>query len=156
MLRTDVVSQVWKLLEPWLESEGVELVEVEFLRRGKDWVLTLYIDKEGGVSLDDCQHISHQVGKVLDVEEIISHPYVLEVSSPGIDRPLRKREDFVRFAGHQAYIATHYPIEHRRQFRGKLAGMHREEVLLVGEDGITFHIPYTAVKKAHLKMEITF
>ncbi|RMF86984.1 MAG: ribosome maturation factor RimP [Nitrospinota bacterium] len=149
-----IIEQIWKLSEPLLQAEGYELVEVEFSPRGKQWVLTLYIDKPGGVTLDDCQHISYQVGSLFDVEDIITHPYVLEVSSPGIDRPLRKREDFRRFAGQEAQITTHYPLEQRRNFRGILLGMEGEEIILQDKQGTRFHIPYLAVKKARLRGKI--
>src|SRR5579871_4848897 len=113
-----------KLLEPAIEALGYELVELEF----PPHLLRIYIDREGGVTVDDCEIVSRQVSAVLDVEDPIPGAYTLEVSSPGLDRPLRKVADFARFAGEQARIELTLPIEGRRRFSGTLKGCEAEEV----------------------------
>ena len=98
MGRKEIEKAVETLLEPCLEKEGIELVDVEYVRE-RDWILRIFIDKEGGVDLNDCQHISEEAGALLDEKDLIAGNYLLEVSSPGIDRILKKDKDFRRFAG---------------------------------------------------------
>ena len=104
MQRVDVTVAVENLVKPLVESEKMELVDVEYRKEGKAWYLRIFIDKDGGVKIDDCQNISYQIEKLLDVEDIIPHSYTLEVSSPGIERPLKKFKDYERFNGKLAKI----------------------------------------------------
>src|SRR3990167_9137109 len=97
MQQINVTTAVENLVKPIVESEGMELVDVEYKKEGKTWYLRIFIDKNAGVTLDDCQNISYQIEKLLDVEDIISDSYTLEVSSPGIERPLKKISDYNRF-----------------------------------------------------------
>lgn len=145
----DLAGQVESLIESLVEQEGYELVHVEFLERGQASLLRIYIDKPGGVNLSDCQRISRQVGVLLDVEEIVPHHYTLEVSSPGIERPLFKEADFTRFAGSEIRLTTVEKINQRRNFVGVLLGCVGGEVELECE-GETVRIPLERVKKAHL------
>ena len=121
----DIPDRVRDLAEPLIEAEGLELVDVEYLREGSRWVLRLYIDKPGGVDLDACQTVSRLVDKVLDVEDPIAPSYSLEVSSPGLERPLKKREHFEKFAGREVEIRTFGPIGDppRKNFKGRLLGI---------------------------------
>ena len=130
----DLVSALWKLIEPVLEPEGLELVEVEFKREGAGSVLRLYIDGPNGVTLDDCVLISRQVSALLDVEDPIERSYNLEVSSPGINRVIRKEKDFVRFAGNNVRIKTRRKIGGRRNFSGILKGVENSMVILEVDD----------------------
>jgi len=129
-------------------------VEVEFRREAAGWILRVYMDRPGGVSLDDCQRVSEQLGDHLDVEEVIDHPYSLEVSSAGLDRPLTQEEDFLRFAGKAARISTHEPLEGQRNFRGRLAGMAEGAVLVDLADGRQARIPRTLIARARLEIEL--
>jgi ribosome maturation factor RimP len=142
-------QKLWEIVEPIVVSEGLELVELEFQREPRGWVLRLYIDGDDGVSLKDCTAISRQVGDVLDVRDPIDHPYHLEVSSPGVNRPIRKPEDFERFAGQQVRIKLSEPMEGRRTFTGVLLG-HDEGEVRVHCDGKAFDFPLIAVAKARL------
>lgn len=132
-----------------LECDGTELVQVELVREHGRWVLRLVVDRDGGVCLEDCERVSRLVSPVLDVADPIEVSYALEVSSPGINRPLVGTEDFARFAGERVKITTHYPHQGRRRFKGELVGV-EEDVVVVRVDGDTFRIPYTDIKKAHL------
>jgi ribosome maturation factor RimP len=154
----EVIGRVRALAEPILAEEGLELVEVEFRREAAGWILRLYMDRAGdrpgGVSLDDCQRVSQELGDHLDVEGVIDHPYALEVSSAGLDRPLTREADFLRFAGKAARISTHEPVEGQRNFRGRLAGMAEGVVLVDLADGRQARIPRTLIAKARLEIEL--
>ncbi len=150
--REEVIKNVWELAEPVVVSLGLELVEVEFQRERQGWVLRLYIDKPGGVTIGDCARVSEILGDLLDAKDFIHHAYHLEVSSPGVDRPLRKREDFERFAGDKVKIQLKEPLEGRRNFTGLLRGIEGEDILLEVE-GKLWRLPRSQVKKANIKYE---
>jgi ribosome maturation factor RimP len=150
----EVVERVRSLAEPILIDRGLELVEVEFQRETRGWILRLYIDRLGGVRLEDCQKVSEELGDHLDVADVIDHPYSLEVSSPGLDRPLTRDADFVRFAGKPARIVTRDPIEGQRNFRGRLAGLVDGAVLLALADGRQVRVPRDLIAKARLEIEL--
>jgi ribosome maturation factor RimP len=150
----EVVERVRSLAQPILTDRGLELVDVEFLRESQGWILRLYLDRPGGVTLDDCQRVSEELGDHLDVEEVIDQPYSLEVSSPGLDRPLTRESDFVAFAGKAARITTHEAIEGQRNFRGRLAGLVEGAVLLDLPDGRRVRIPRGLIAKARLEVEL--
>jgi len=148
----EIVDRVKAITDPILSNEGMELVEIEYRRESKGWVLRLYIDKEGGVTLDECTRISQEVGRSLDVEDFISTPYILEISSPGLPRPLKKEKDFMKYRNHMIKVKTVDPIEHRRQFKGKLLGI-TENRIEIEMDGGVFQIPLSNVAKANLEID---
>jgi ribosome maturation factor RimP len=127
---TELISSLWAFIEPILEPEGLELVEVEFKPEGGRWVLRLYIDAPGGVTLDDCELVSRQVGALLDMKDPIQQPYTLEVSSPGINRVLRKEKDFRSYAGSPIRLRTRRKVGGRRNFQGTLKGMENSMIIL--------------------------
>jgi ribosome maturation factor RimP len=139
------------LLEPPLTAMGYELVDLE-VRVGGNGLLRIYIDREGGVDLEDCERVSRQIGTLLDVEEPIPDSYALEVSSPGLDRPLRTAAHFERFAGHEAKIRLAGPLEGRRNFKGRLCGV-EDDGILIDVDGRQWHLPLAEVATAHLVPE---
>ncbi|TKJ30292.1 ribosome maturation factor [bacterium (candidate division B38) B3_B38] len=148
-------KKVEEIAERVASSEGMELVLVEYKQQGGRWVLTVYIDKEGGVGLSDCQNISKQLSTIFDVEDIVPHRYTLEVSSPGLNRPLVKEQDFIRFRGRKVKIETLNPIEGRKRFIGRLIGCQDGIISLAlekGEQPVT--IPLKEVAKARLKVEL--
>lgn len=147
-----VVERVRQLVEPLVAREGMELVDVEYLREGGRWVLRLFIDKPGGVSLDDCQDLSRQVDKLLDVEDFIETHYSLEVSSPGIERPLRTPAHYERFAGRLAEVKTFAPIGDppRKNFKGRIVAVTGDQVVTLEADDQRFEIPLEKIAKAHL------
>jgi ribosome maturation factor RimP len=143
-------SDLWSLIEPVVEGLGYEVVDIEFRPHPKDGLLRIYIDQEQGIQLDDCTAVSKQVGAMLDVEDPIPGQFNLEVSSPGLDRPLRKEEDFERFTGSVVKIKLSMPtIEGQRNFTGKLLGLKDNEVL-VEVDGETHYLPLGGIDKARL------
>ena len=155
MEREEIIQKVWALAEPVVLSQGLELVDVEFQRERQGWVLRLYIDRidrPGGVTLGDCVKISEVLSDLLDAKDFIHHAYHLEVSSPGVDRPLKKPEDFHRFAGDKVKVQLREPLDGRRNFTGLLRGIENDEVL-VEIDGQTFRLPRAQIKKAHIKYE---
>lgn len=139
-----------ELFEPVVESMGYELVGVEFMGAGGHGTLRVYIDRDGGVSLDDCAAISHQISGILDVEEPIKQAYDLEISSPGIDRPLFKLSDFERFAGKTARIKLAAGLLGRKNFKGKLHGVADSKRVTIEVDGEIFDLPYADIAKANL------
>jgi ribosome maturation factor RimP len=144
-----VYEKLIGLLEAPIQALGYEVVELEFHPQGRGGLLRVYIDKEAGVTVDDCEIVSRQVSAVLDVEDPIPGAYTLEVSSPGLDRPLRKSADFVRFAGSQARIELSLPIEGRRRFAGTLRGCEADEVS-IEVDGVLYSLPLAGIAKARL------
>lgn len=130
---------------------GMELVEIQFRREGHGWVLRLFIDKEEGVTIDDCAAVSREISAYLEVEDLINHAYHLEVSSPGLERPLRKREDFSRFAERLARIKLREPINGQRVLIGTLLGLEGETVLLE-MDKETVRIDLENIAKARLTL----
>ena len=148
-------KKVEEIAERVASSEGLELVLVEYKQQGGRWVLTVYIDKEEGVGLSDCQNISKQLSTIFDVEDVIPHRYTLEVSSPGLNRPLVKEKDYIRFCGRKVKIETVNPIEGRKRFVGSLIGCQDGIISLAlekGEQPLT--IPLKEVAKARLKVEL--
>ena len=143
------VAQVERLAEPFLESGGARLIDVEYRREPRGWVLRVFIDKQGGVTLDDCAVISNQLGDILDAKIDCDEPYHLEVSSPGLDRPLTKAKHFVYFEGRSAVIKTNRLVEGKRHFKGVLAGF-SEGVLTLVVDDQPVAIPYETIAKAKL------
>jgi ribosome maturation factor RimP len=144
-----VATRVERLVTGAVEAEGYELVHVEFIPRGASSLLRVYIDRPGGVTLDDCQRVSRHIGVLLDVEDVIPHQYVLEVSSPGIERPLFKESDYSRFAGKEIRLGTFQKIEGRKNFVGVLRGIDQGVVELDSE-GAIYRIPFSQIRKANL------
>ncbi len=152
MISQEILDRVRAMVDPILSAQGMELVEVEYRREGKGWVLRLYIDKEGGVTVEDCSRVSQEVGRSLDVEDFISTPYMLEVSSPGLTRPLKSERDFVKYLNHLIKLKTIDPIQNRRQFKGKLIGVSENRIEIEVAEGV-FQIPLSNVAKANLEIE---
>jgi ribosome maturation factor RimP len=133
----------------------MELVDLEYRREGKGWIVRLFIDKPGGVTLEDCQEISGLFGAKLELEDRIPHRYTLEVSSPGLDRALKKEEDFRRFAGRGVDIRLERPLEGRRRFSGVLEGIEGDRVILREDgDGVRTELPRSWIARARLKIEL--
>ncbi len=149
MESSELVRRVWEELEPELARMGFELIEVEFGRHGRTDILRLFIDREGGVTIDDCTLASRQVSAFLDKDEYIKSEYTLEVSSPGIARPLRKPKDFERFAGERIKVKTVTPVEGRSRFAGELMG-YSDGMVTVQTDGAEYRIHLENVKRANL------
>lgn len=141
-------AQLQSMIAPAVEALGYELVGVEY-RSGDNGLLRVYIDHEDGIGVDDCQAVSHQVSGVLEVEDPIRGHYSLEVSSPGLDRPLFKAQDFARFAGHEVKVKMVTMIDGRRNFTGLLKGLDGETVI-VEVDGEEKCLPLDQIDQARL------
>lgn len=142
------------IAEPFLLSLGMELVDIGFVSEHGRKILRLFIDKPGGVTLDDCSSVSREFGTILDVQDVMpSARYVLEVSSPGLDRPLIKEKDFIRFAGKRARIRTKAPIDGRRNFQAVIKGVEGGCVLIEDFDGKSFRLSLPDIDKANLIIE---
>lgn len=143
-------TKLQSLIEPIVVSLGFELVGVEFLSQGKHSLLRVYIDSENGINLDDCGTVSHQLSGLLDVEDVIRGHYNLEVSSPGLDRPLFSEAHFKRFVGAEAKLKIAAPIDGSRKFRGVIRGVSADKQLSLDVDGTEIQIPLDQIEKANL------
>ena len=149
----DLKDKIWQLAEPIAVSEGMQLIHVECLKMHSRWVFRLFLDKEGGVSLDDCTTVSNQLGDVLDVHDLSRGPYTLEVSSPGLDRPISRDIDFERFKGATLKIKTRIKIDGVKKFQGTLLDYIEENgrrVVRIESAGKIFSIPKEEIVKANL------
>lgn len=146
---TELAEKVEFLLRGAVEEQGLELVHVQFLGRRRSPLLRVYIDKPGGVTLEDCQSVSRQAGVLLDVEDLISGRYVLEVSSPGLDRPLFRVEDYRRFAGREVRLVTREKIDSRHKFTGFIQDL-RDGVVELDCQDKTYRIPFGMIARANL------
>ncbi len=135
MNRSEYESRTESLLMPILDEQGFELVDVEFVREGSTWYLRAYIDKPGGITIDDCELVSRSLEAKLDREDFISEQYILEVSSPGLGRPLKKEKDYVRNEGKEIEIRLYKPFEHSKEFRGILTAWDAAQITVTLEDG---------------------
>ncbi|MDO5675021.1 MAG: ribosome maturation factor RimP [bacterium] len=135
-----LITRLEAFAAPLLTDLGMELVEIQFRREGQGWVLRLFIDKQGGITVDDCAGVSREISAYLEVEDCIDHAYVLEVSSPGLERPLKRPQDFTRFAGRKVRIKLRQDSGMGKVLVGTLQGLEGDEVvLLVDNTKLTLH-----------------
>jgi len=150
---SDLQAEIQRLLDPILGSLGLYLWDIEFKREGPKWLLRIYIDRDGsGVSLNDCEAVSRDLGTLLDVEDVVPHAYTLEVSSPGLDRSLTKPEHFQRCLGNQIRIKTYQAIGNEKIFRGKLSSLKDDVAVLELETGEIMRLPLSNIAKASLEV----
>ena len=133
--------------------EALELVDLRYLQSGGGWVLRVYVDKHGGITLEDCEQLSKRIGGILDMSEVMTHSYTLEVSSPGLNRLLKKEKDFIRFSGHRVKIRLKIPMEGRRKFSGFLKGIEDGKVL-IENDGEAVSLDLTSIDEARLDPDV--
>jgi len=152
--RQTLAERITAIAERAAQREGIEVWEVEVLGAGRGRVVRIYIDKPGGVTHGDCELISQQVGTVLDIEDVVpGERYQLEVSSPGIERKLRKTEDFARFAGQRTRLSLREPRNGQRRFDALIQAVEGEEILLELTPGATTRLRMSDIEKANLKHE---
>jgi len=154
-MQEEIKEKIKKIIEIPILKKNMELVDLEWRRERRGWVLRIFIDKPGGVTIEDCAKISEIVGEILDREDIIHHSYVLEVSSPGIERPLVKKEDYERFKGEKAKITLKTPVSGRKNFTGIILGI-KENLVQIEVEGKVWELPLDNIKKANLRPEISF
>ena len=138
--------------EPITGSLDLELVDVEYVKEGATWFLRVYIDKPEGVTHNDCQAVSERLGEVLDESDPVPHSFVLEVSSPGIERPLKKAEDFIRFRGSKVRVSTFAPVDGTKEFVGLLEGLEDGNIKL-NVDSRPVSLPSKSVAKVRLEAD---
>ena len=144
------VSRVWELAAPLAEKEAMEIVDIEFRHEGSRGgrVLRLYLDKEGGPNVEDLSRVSHHLSDLLDSENTIEGAYTLEVSSPGINRPLRRPEHFARFVGKRIRVRTRDMVNGRRSFLGMLDQVGADNITL-NQEGVQYQIPFSIIEKSN-------
>jgi ribosome maturation factor RimP len=141
-------------------SYGLEIFDVQYRREGTGMILRVQIDRPGpaasaeeSVSVEDCANVSRDLSAVLDVEDVVPASYTLEVSSPGLDRPLRRAEDYQRFAGRRAKLVMREPVDGQSYYKGLLGGLDGTDVLIDAEDGKRHRVPISVITRAHLEVE---
>ena len=144
-----VEKTVWEMVESLLEGSGVELVDVEYVKE-KDWYLRVFIDRPEGVGIEDCQSLSEKLEKLLDERDVIPEQYILEVSSPGLDRVLKKPRDFERERGKQVDVSLYEPLDGEKTLVGALAGFDGKALTLEG----SAPIPKEKIAQVRLHIEI--
>jgi len=150
-----LAERIIRLLEPRAAEHGLEIVAVESAGGRKQPIVRVFLDREGGIDIEAISGANRWISEAFDEEPPIDGPYTLEVSSPGIDRPLRKRSDYERFVGQTAHIGMRQPIDGRGAFTGVLRGVAGDDVVL-DVDGEETHLPLSLISKARLKAEIDF
>ena len=147
---------MWTLAEPYVRDAGFDLIEVQFAREQRGAVLRLFIDRPPGsegdqtvIGVDDCERVSRDVSAALDVADSITHTYLLEVSSPGLDRPLRRERDFARFVGESARLRLEVGVEGRRNFSGTIRGA-KDGRVEIACDGRSYELPIDDIVRANL------
>ena len=153
MSKIKIEQLVEKMLHPILEQLKFELVDVEYKKEAGNWYLRIYIDKPGGITIDDCQIVSERVGELLDKEDPIPHSYFLEVSSPGLDRILKKDSDFERYKGSKVDVSLYKAKGGRKKFTGELLGWEGDQLLIKENDNI---LSFTRKEVAVVRLAVEF
>ena len=149
----DVKEKIRQLSEPVVASEGMELIHVECMKMHSHWIIRLFLDKEGGITLDDCANVSNQLGDIFDIRDVIMGAYTLEISSPGLDRPISRDQDFIKYKNSSVIIKTSEKIEGIKNFRGILLDYIEEfgqKLVLIDIAGKVYRIPRQDIVKANL------
>lgn len=145
----DVARRVTDLIRAAVEEQAFELVHVEYQARTGSPVLRVYVDRPGGITLDDCAELSRRIGVLLDVEDLIPNQYLLEVSSPGIERPLFSERDYRRFRGREVRLTTVEKVENRRNFKGVIVDV-GDGIVRLNCEGRLYEIPISGIKRGNL------
>jgi len=149
MRKNPIYQLVTDLIEPTLKGSDIELVDVEYKKTGKTWSLRVFIDKNQGVTVNDCQRLSREIEDLIAIHELIADRYVLEVSSPGLDRPLKKETDFIRNKGKQVLVKTYLPINNSKTNTGTIKDFSNDTLFLENEKK-TFEISLSNIAQAKL------
>lgn len=145
-----IIDKLRAFLQGLLPTMELELFDVQFRREGHGWVLRVFIDSEAGVTLEHCSRVSRELGRYLDVEDFIDHAYHLEVSSPGLERPLRSVEDFRRYCGRKARVKVHEAVDGEKVFEGMIEKIEDELIYLRQDDGRSIQFSFEKINKARL------
>ncbi len=152
-MKRNIAQEITALAAPIAEELNYELVEVEFVKEGANWYLRIYIDKPGGISIDDCQAVSERMSDILDKKDPIEQSYYLEVSSPGLERPLKTERDFIKYKDELVEVKVFQPIDGKKVFEGQLVGLIDNKIVIV-ENGknIEFDKEKVAIVKRAIKL----
>ena len=152
MSTSNIITAVQAIVQPFLDEHHFELVDIEYVKEGSNWFLRIFVDKDGGIDIDECGRISEFVSEQLDKHDPIADAYFLEVSSPGAERPLKKPADVHKAVGKHVYITTYGPVDGAKEFEGTLEAFDEENVVIrVGKK--THTIPYAKVASARLAIQ---
>lgn len=151
--REDYEAGFEKILLPVTEENGVEIYDVEYVKEGSDWYLRAYIDKEGGVTIEDCEKVSRAVSDIMDREDFIKDAYILEVSSPGLGRALKKDKHLSRSIGEEVEIKTYRPIGKQKEFSGVLKAFDEESVTIETEEAVSMKFARSGVALIRLALD---
>ncbi len=152
--RQEIAQQVAILAEPIAARYGLEVVDVELVGTGRHQILRVLVDRDGGAGVEDCARVSEALSRELDLYDLLAESYMLEVASPGLDRPLRRPRDFVRFSGRTIAVTAVAPIEGQRRFRGRLLGLVDGRVSITLEDGREVRLAFDEIAQARLVIEV--
>ena len=148
-MRRGIAGTVERLIQP-IFKDGYELFDIEYKKEGPNYYLRIYVDKEGGINIDDCEYISREVDKILEEEDPIADAYILQVSSPGIDRPLRNEDDYHKYTGEIVDIRLYKGYDNRKKFQGELLGLEDEIVTIREETGDIFKFKLDEISMTRL------
>jgi ribosome maturation factor RimP len=152
MDKLSVSQRVRNAVEPVVRDDGIELVDVEYKKTGKVWTLRVIIDKELGVNVGDCQQVSRQIEDLIEIEDLVPTGYVLEVSSPGLDRPLKSLRDFIKFKDKRITVSLFSPVDGKKKLDGRIQDC-RDETLHLEVNGVSIEIPLKNIGQAKLIIE---
>ena len=151
--RESYEAKTTELIQPVVEANGVELFDVDYVKEGSDWYLRVYIDKEGGIAVDDCEVVSREADPILDADDCIEESYILEVSSPGLGRPLKKDKDFARSIGEEVEVRLFRAVEGCKEYTGLLNAYDKTTVTLMLEDEKTLVLERSNIALIRLALD---
>ena len=152
MQAKDIVKFVEEKAIKILEEKNFEFVDCEFIKEGPDWYLRLFIDKEGGITIDECVGVSRELDKMLD-DDLTQQPYIMEVSSPGLDRVLKREHEYTKYKGKLVDIKLFKPIDGNKEFRGNLVGLIEGNIIITNEDGSEVSFEKSKIATTRLVVE---
>ena len=152
MKNAEIIAETEKIISGFIAETGCSVYDVEFLKEGPNHYLRVFIDKEGGVGLTDCELVSRRLEKILDERDFIERSYILEVSSPGADRKLKKETDFIKYAGADVDIKFYKPRGEKKEYRGELKCLKDGNVTIIAEDGSELTAPLAEIASARLSV----
>ena len=152
-MKKSIEAAIEELVSPIVDDKGFEIVDIEYVKEAGEYYLRIFLDKEGGISLNDCEAVSRELSEILDVKDPIKDNYFLEVSSPGLDRPLKKDKDFVRYQGRDVEIKLYKPLNGSKQFEGELVGLNEDKniVVIIDDNEVEFNKKDVALVRLAIK-----
>lgn len=152
-MKKSIELTIEELVSPIVDDKGFEIVDIEYVKEAGEYYLRIFLDKEGGISLNDCESVSRELSEILDVKDPIKDNYFLEVSSPGLDRPLKKDKDFLRYKGRDIEIKLYKPLNGSKQFEGQLVGLDEDKniVVVIDNNEVEFNKKDVALVRLAIK-----